>query len=299
MNRLIIGLSMLLIIAACSNPTTVSETIDITPAPTADLSYTYHVKGASIRQMGDRPEEMSQDFTFHITFQAPSSGIFPADIRFGNIAMETPEDDLYEDIFQGALRSLQEDSHAFQLMPSGVFYYEPVLKPNLEESLNFEDPEVYIEAMTDYMKESFKANLFTEWITYVPDGPINLKSTWTTRSDLSLMGITEVDRIFKWSVEEITDSTIQIKGQSVVKSFDFEMNMGPGMSMELTYEGTITSTYRYELDRTHFLIKNAHIQLITDGKIKSKGDIPNTEKLDEPLTGEANTFITRSTLKER
>jgi len=279
------------VLSGCSSG--VVEDFDISPRPAEGLTFTYFVKGESIRQMAGNPEEMMQEYTFQIKFLQPENGSFPAWITFDNIAYDTPEDDLYEDIFQGALVSLQNDSTLYILQSDGTILYQSNGEGQLRPEMDFENPDNYLKATTAYLKENFLANLFVEWIDYVPNGPINKESTWTSISDLSLMGLTEVERKFEWSVEKITAKSIHIIGNSVIRSFDFDLEMGPELSMPLTYDGTLTSTYRYELDREYFLIKNAHIQLVTDGRVINREEIPNMESLNEPLTGEANTFISR------
>lgn len=270
-----------------------AESVSLNPTPTVGDQYTYQVEGESVRSFSDNEETMTQNYEFVMTVKQGQEGSYPVEVTFNEFSMETPEDDLYEDIYMGVLETLKTEPSNYTINTDGTLSYQSVSNEDEEEFPDFEDPEAYLARMADFMLESLRVNLFTEWIAYVPEEPINKKSTWQTTSDLSLMSITEVDRIFDWTVEKITDSEVHLKGYSKVSQFEFDMQISQDQSLELLFDGDIISTYTYELDRDNMLVKKGHIQIITNGNLKSRNPVEGEEVIDEALTGEANTYITR------
>jgi uncharacterized protein YqkB len=286
-----IVISLLILLLSCK---TEDPTFDITPNPSPGSVYLYEISGTSARSLGDNEETMNQSYSFEITFGQQVSQLTPLKVIFKSYTIDTPEDDLYEDVYYEAQQQLLVDTTYYSLKKDGTFSYQSVIDDEqFAEEIDFNNPEIYIQRMKEFILESLRVNLFTEWIAYVPKEPITKNSTWKTSSDLSLMSITEVDRQFTWKVEKITSKTIHLKGTSKVETFDFDMMLGPEGAIRFTFDGNIISNYTYELSKEDMLIQKAHIQLITDGRLISREAGPDKENINELLKGEANTYISR------
>ena len=270
------------------------ENISLNPTPQVGDQFTYQVEGESVRSFSDNEEIMTQSYEFVMKVKQGQEGSYPVEITFNDFSMETPEDDLYEDVYMGVLETLKTEPSNYTINLDGTLSYQSITSEDEEEEFpDFDDPEAYLARLADFMLQSLRVNLFTEWIEYVPKEPINKTSTWQTTSDLSLMSIAEVDRIFNWTVEKISGSEIHLKGYSKVSQLEFDMQISQDQSLELIFDGDIISTYTYELDRENMLIKKGHIQITTNGNLKSRNPVEGEEVIDEALTGEANTHITR------
>ena len=270
------------------------EPIDITPNPKNGAVHLYEINGTSARSLGDNEETMTQSYSFEVVYGTTANQVTPLKVIFKSYTIDTPEDDLYEDVYYEAQQQLLVDTTFYSLKRDGTFSYQSIIEDEqFAEEIDFNNPEVYIQRMKEFILESLRVNLFTEWIAYVPKDPITKSSSWKTSSDLSLMSITEVDRQFTWKVDKITSKSIHLKGVSKVESFDFDMMLGPEGAIRFTFDGHITSNYTYELSREDMLIKQAHIQLITDGRLISREAGPDRENINELLKGEANTYISR------
>jgi hypothetical protein len=281
-----------IVIISCDS----GEKISIELSPNIDETYVYEVSGESNRTFTDEESFMNQYYTFTMNFLESSPEGFPALVTFQEFGIDTPDSDMYEDMFMSVFESIKSDTSQFTLKKSGSISYQSKITEESEEDMqmNFEDPDAYIKTMTKQMKENLLANLFSEWIPYTTSDSVSIKSKWSTVTDLSMMGLSEIERTIEWQVDKFDNDFIYLKAKSKLSDFSFPMDMGMGQEMVLNFAGFIESNYDYQLDRNTRMIRNATINITTDGTISNSGDnLEEEDKMSESLKGVAKTTISR------
>lgn len=292
LSRSIISFLFVISLWACQQD---RSDFSLSPQPIVGETYTYHLESVSTRSFADEEEVMTQDYTFNFTFDQPAEGYYPAYVVFETYDIERPEDVRFTEIMAGVQHRLLNDTATFALSPKGTFAYQTTVDYSIfEEADQFGDPERYIELMTLYMEENIRSNHFLEWVDYAPDTLINTGSRWYTTSSLNLMGLVDIDRTFDWEVETVKANSITIKGSSQIGNFEFKLGEEQLGSMNMLFEGDITSTYHYTISRPDYMVLEAEITIETNGIVKNKvDDVLDGSIINEPLIGKAQTTLKR------